>query len=108
MPLSVSEAIHAFNEAQAVARGEDPPPEKFYPLPNRAALRAYRFGGAKVIVPGVDGKPQTYFQPQRSRIQRGRSRPGQRGVVLREGIKPIFVDEAGVVVDMDQFYEAAA
>ncbi|OYN81712.1 hypothetical protein CG716_04980 [Mycolicibacterium sphagni] len=73
--LSVREAVAKFFEAQAVERGEEPDADKFYPKPNRARIRAYRFGRT--------GEPK----PKRSRIQRGVTRqPAARGVVVTHGM----------------------
>lgn len=83
MPVSVKEAIRRFNEAEAAKRGETLP-DKFYPKPNRASIRAHRFGGYREGV--GTGESFVLIRPNRSRIQRGKSRPGQRGVVLREGM----------------------
>lgn len=64
---------------------------------NRANRRAARFGGVRA----EDGSI-----PARSRIQRGISRPGQRGTVLRNGLQPIFIDpETGEIMDMAEFAE---
>lgn len=72
-------------------------PDKFYPLPNRAAKRAARFGGVRA----EDGSI-----PARSRIQRGISRPSRRGTVIRNGLQPVFVDpETGDRMDMAEFAE---
>ncbi|ASR86038.1 hypothetical protein SEA_APPLETREE2_55 [Mycobacterium phage Appletree2] len=83
MPTSVSEALRAYNAAQAIKRGEDPPPEKYYPVPNRAAIRRFRFGGYREGV--GTGKSFALIRPNRSRIQRGRSGESVRGVILDEG-----------------------
>lgn len=71
--------------------------DRFYPVPNRAMKRAARFGGVR----SDDGSI-----PARSRIQRGNSRPGRRGTVIRNGLQPIFVDpETGDRMDMAEFAE---
>ncbi|QOC56720.1 hypothetical protein SEA_TYSON_55 [Mycobacterium phage Tyson] len=82
MPTSVSEAIRAYKEAQAAKRGETLP-EKFYPKPNREAIRRFRFGGYREGI--GTGKAFALIRPKRSRIQRGRSGPSVRGVILDEG-----------------------
>lgn len=53
-------------------------PDAFYPKPNRSTLRKLRFGGLALLEDGS--------RPKRSRIQRGKSRPVVRGVILREGM----------------------
>ncbi|QGJ92460.1 hypothetical protein SEA_ROSE5_55 [Mycobacterium phage Rose5] len=83
MPTSVSEALRAYKEAQAAKRGEDPLPEKFYPKPNREAIRRFRFGGYREGI--GTGKAFALIRPNRSRIQRGRSGESVRGVILDEG-----------------------
>lgn len=61
---------------------------------NRANRRAARFGGVRA----KDGSV-----PARSRIQRGISRPGVRGTILRNGIQPIIVTPEGERMDMAEF-----
>lgn len=77
-PNPVRAAIDAYNDAQVEA-GEERDPDKFYPVPNRARIRRFRFGGYR----REDGS-----QPQRSRIRRGHSRKRPlRGRIVREGMK---------------------
>ncbi|QXO14293.1 hypothetical protein SEA_CHASER_54 [Mycobacterium phage Chaser] len=99
----VTEAVAKYLEGKGGKSNAD----RFYPVPNRAMRRAMRFGGARQLVPGVDGKPATFYQPQRSRIQRGISRPGTRGKVLTEGLKPVFID-GDDRMDLHEFYEKVA
>ncbi|QFG14295.1 hypothetical protein PBI_TOURACH_57 [Mycobacterium phage Tourach] len=84
MPVSVSEAIRRYKEAQAEKRGETLP-EKFYPVPNRKAIRAHRFGGFREGL--GSGDSYVLMRPYRSRIQRGKSRPQPRGQIVRRGFK---------------------
>ncbi|QFG10287.1 hypothetical protein J4U00_gp058 [Mycobacterium phage DyoEdafos] len=100
----VAEAIAKYLEGRGDASNAD----RFYPVPNRVMRRAMRFGGSRQLIPGANGKPATFYQPQRSRIQRGISRPGVRGKVLTEGLTPIFVSEDGDRMDMREFYDKAA
>ena len=62
--------------------GQEPKrhPDEFYPVPNRAMKRRFRFGGERLL----DGS-----KPKRSRIQRGISRPAERGLILREGMQSV-------------------
>ncbi|AXH67863.1 hypothetical protein J4T99_gp057 [Mycobacterium phage Bromden] len=99
----VVEAVAKYLEA----KGDSSNADRFYPVPNRAMRRALRFSGNRQLIPGANGKPATFYQPQRSRIQRGISRPGVRGKVLTEGLKPIFVD-GDDRMDLSEFYEQAA
>ncbi|ALA48473.1 hypothetical protein AVU99_gp124 [Mycobacterium phage Lolly9] len=100
----VREAIAKYAEA----KGRDGGMDTFYPVPNRAMKRAFTFGGKKTLIPSGNGVPAVLMREGRSRITRGTSRPQSRGKVLTDGLKPIFVDEHGEVVDMAKFYEAAA
>ncbi|QDK04059.1 hypothetical protein SEA_AVADAKEDAVRA_55 [Mycobacterium phage AvadaKedavra] len=82
MAKTVREALLDYYEAQAAKRGETLP-EKFYPKPNREAIRRFRFGGYREGV--GTGKSFALIRPNRSRIQRGRSGESVRGVILDEG-----------------------
>ncbi|WZB38346.1 hypothetical protein SEA_BAZZLE_58 [Mycobacterium phage Bazzle] len=84
MPVSVSEAIRRYQEAQAQERGETLP-EKFYPVPNRRSIRAHRFGGFREGM--GTGDSFVLVRPYRSRIQRGKSRPQPRGQILTSGFR---------------------
>lgn len=71
-----------FHWPEGYDKQEKRDPDAFYPVPNRAMKRRFRFGGVRAL----DGS-----KPKRSRIQRGKSRPAERGRILREGLVPIEV-----------------
>ena len=96
----VWEAIARYKEA----RDGKAPPDKAYRIPNRAMRRAMRFGGSHELGESSSGGV-VVIRPNRSRIQRGISRPGQRGAIVRNGIHAILVDEDGNRTDMAEFHE---